>query len=63
MVVDGLRASALGTYGNTTQPTPQLDRLASRSLVAEWLLADSLSIELFYRSLWQAARENADLCR
>ncbi len=28
IVVDGLRASALGTYGNTTFPTPNFDSLA-----------------------------------
>jgi len=53
IVVDGLRASALGAYGNTSHPTPQLDALASRSLVTEWLMADSPSLEGFYRSAWQ----------
>lgn len=53
LVVDGLRASALGTYGNTSFPTPHLDALASQSLVADWLLADSPQLESFYRSVWQ----------
>ncbi|NOY29027.1 MAG: hypothetical protein GXP28_02280, partial [Planctomycetes bacterium] len=53
IVVDGLRASALGAYGNTSHPTPQLDALASRSLVADWLWADSPSLKGFYRSAWQ----------
>ena len=53
LVVDGLRASALGTYGNTSFPTPQLDALASRSLVADWLWADSPHLPGFYRSAWQ----------
>ena len=52
LVVDGLRASALGTYGNTTFPTPFLDDLASRSTVAEWFIADSLELDRFYRGVW-----------
>ena len=55
LVVDGLRASALGAYGNTTCPTPQLDALASRSAVVEWLWADSPHLDRFYRSVWQGA--------
>lgn len=53
IVVDGLRASALGCYGNTWSPTPALDRLASESLTADWLICDSPYTEDFYRSLWQ----------
>jgi len=53
LVIDGLRASALGTYGNTSFPTPQFDALASRSLVTDWLWADSPHLETFYRSAWQ----------
>jgi len=53
LVVDGLRASALGAYGNTTYPTPQLDSLASRALVVDWLWADSPYLPHFYRSAWQ----------
>lgn len=53
IAVDGLRAAALGAYGNTTFPTPQLDLLASHSSVAEWLLADSTSLAQFYRAAWQ----------
>lgn len=54
LVVDGLRAAALGTYGNTTYPTPQLDALASRALVSDWLWADSPHLADFYRSAWQS---------
>ena len=54
LVVDGLRASALGTYGNTSFPTPHLDTLASRSLVVDWLWADTPQLAGFYRSVWQA---------
>ncbi len=53
LVVDGLRASALGTYGNTNYPTPCCDALAGQSLVVEWLWANSPSLEGFYKSAWQ----------
>ncbi len=53
LVIDGLRASALGAYGNTIFLTPQLDGLASRSLVVEQLWADSPCLEGFYRGAWQ----------
>ena len=48
IAIDGLRASALGTYGNTTFPTPLLDALASRSAVVEWQLATSPRLDDFY---------------
>ena len=60
IVVDGLRAASLGTYGNTSFPTPQLDVLASRSLVVEWLLADSPTLEGFYRSVWNSHSSEAN---
>ena len=50
--IDGLRASALGTYGNTVFPTPHLDALASKSAVVDWMIADSPTLEGFYRSVW-----------
>lgn len=53
LVVDGLRASALGTYGNTSNPTPQLDAIASRSAVVEWLWTDSPCLDRFYRGVWR----------
>jgi arylsulfatase A-like enzyme len=52
IAVDGLRASALGAYGNTWHPTPALDRLASESLVFDWLIADSPELAGFYRAAW-----------
>ncbi len=48
IAVDGLRASAWGSYGNTTFPTPLLDELASRALIVEWLLAKSPALADFY---------------
>jgi arylsulfatase A-like enzyme len=52
IAVDGLRASALGAYGNTWHPTPAIDRLASESLVFDWLIADSPQLAGFYRAAW-----------
>lgn len=52
IAVDGLRASALGAYGNTWSPTPSLDLLASQSRVFDWLIADSPTLEGFYRAVW-----------
>jgi len=52
-VVDGLRAAALGAYGNTIVPTPHCDRLAGQGATVEWLLADSCQLDRIYRSLWQ----------
>ena len=58
IVVDGLRASALGTYGNTTFPTPHLDDLAARSLMAEWLIAESPLLSDFYSAAWEGMHSN-----
>jgi arylsulfatase A-like enzyme len=51
IVVDGLRASALGTYGNTVSPTPQLDEIAAQSLVVEWLLSNGSNTAKFYEDI------------
>ena len=62
IAIDGLRASALGAYGNTWHPTPSLDVLASQSRVFDWLMADSPRLEGFYRAVWNglAAPMNGD---
>lgn len=52
IAVDGLRASALGAYGNAWHPTPALDRLASESLLFDWMIADSPQLAGFYRAAW-----------
>ena len=52
IAVDGLRASALGAYGNTWHPTPALDRLASESLLFDWMTVDSPALAGFYRAAW-----------
>jgi arylsulfatase A-like enzyme len=52
IVVDGLRASALGAYGNTWHGTPALDALASQAVVVETMWAESLELADFYRAAW-----------
>jgi len=52
IAVDGLRASALGAYGNAWHPTAALDRLASESLLFDWMIADSPQLAGFYRAAW-----------
>lgn len=52
IAVDGLRASALGAYGNTWHATPALDRLASEAVVFDWMIADSPQVAGFYRAAW-----------
>jgi arylsulfatase A-like enzyme len=54
IAVDGLRASALGAYGNTTFPTPALDRLAAESLLVEWCYAPSPDVHDVYGTLWNS---------
>ena len=56
IVVDGLRASALGAYGNTSYPTPALDRFAAESLLLNWCFAPSPNLPDIYRALWQPNR-------
>jgi arylsulfatase A-like enzyme len=52
IVVDGLRASALGAYGNTWHPTPALDALAATSTVCDWMWSPSLELPACCRALW-----------
>ncbi len=54
VVIDGLRASALGAYGNTTYPTSALDRLAAQSLVFDACYAPAVELADVYSALWQA---------
>lgn len=54
VVIDGLRASALGAYGNTTFPTSALDRLATQSLVLDGCYAPAVELEDVYSALWQS---------
>src|SRR4029079_5327245 len=52
IVVDGLRASALGAYGNTSFATPALDRFAAESLLFDWAYASAVDLKYIYHSLW-----------
>ncbi len=52
IAVDGLRAAALGAYGNTAFTTPALDQLAAESLLFDWCYADAVELPTIYRSLW-----------
>jgi Sulfatase len=54
IVIDGLRASALGAYGNTTFPTPALDQFAVESFLPDFVFADSTDLSAIYRALWQS---------
>jgi hypothetical protein len=60
LVVERLRASALGSYGNTWYETRALDRLASESLVLDHAIADSPSLDRFCRSQWQGLHAARD---
>src|SRR5262249_19796129 len=54
VVVDGLRASALGAYGNTTYPTPAFDHFAAESLLFDWCYAPTSAVDGVYQSMWQS---------
>jgi arylsulfatase A-like enzyme len=58
IAIDGLRASALGAYGNTWHPTPGLDVLASQSLVLDWMHCRTPTVAGFYRDVWQAGDQS-----
>ena len=60
IVVDGLRASALGAYGNTTYPTLTLDRFAAESLLLDWCYAPSPDLAEIYRALWRSRSSQQD---
>jgi hypothetical protein len=52
IAIDGLRAAALGAYGNTWHATPELDALASQSIVAEWMFCETPELADFYSGVW-----------
>lgn len=54
VAVDGLRANALGSYGNTTFPTPALDEFAAQSFVLDECHAPSPELSAIYRAAWQS---------
>jgi hypothetical protein len=54
IAVDGLRAAALGAYGNTSFATPALDELAADSRVCDWCFGESVALPTIYRALWRS---------
>ena len=54
VAVDGLRAAALGAYGNTAFGTPALDQLAAESFLFDSCLAPAAELAPIYRALWQS---------
>lgn len=52
VVIDRLSAGFIGAFGNTWVRTPQIDRLASQSLVFDRALIDSPSLLQAYRGYW-----------
>lgn len=52
IAVDGLRASALGAYGNTSCSTPALDQLAAASLLFDWCFTETTDLAEIYDELW-----------
>jgi arylsulfatase A-like enzyme len=52
IAVDGLRAAALGAYGNTSFPTPALDQFAAESIIFDWCFAEAIDLSAIYRGLW-----------
>jgi hypothetical protein len=52
IAIDGLRASALGAYGNTWHPTPALDLLASQSEIFDCTWSDHPTLTGFYDGAW-----------
>jgi hypothetical protein len=51
IAIDGLRASALGTYGQTTYETPAFDALTAESRTYEWVYARTPDPTDFYAAL------------
>ncbi len=52
VAVDGLRASALGAYGNTSFPTSALDEFAADSFLLDNCFAPATDLQATYRALW-----------
>lgn len=51
--IDGLQAGYLGCYGNSWIGTPQVDRLASQSIVFDHALVDTPHLARSLKSCWQ----------
>jgi hypothetical protein len=62
IAIDGLRAAALGGYGNTWHETPALDALASQSVVVDWMFGESPELADFYSTVWSGGELLRRLC-
>lgn len=51
VVIDGLRADAVGAYGNDQASTPFLDRLSAESILFDFAFCLEPSLESFYASV------------
>ena len=58
VIVDGLRASWLGPYGNTWFETPHANQLGAESVVYEHCVIDEPTLRGAYRSFWRGTRFN-----
>lgn len=63
LAVDGLRASALGAYGNTWYATPALDRLAADAWVFDQSLATHPGLASNYQALFPTGPSKPDPLR
>jgi arylsulfatase A-like enzyme len=54
VAVDGLRASALGAYGNTAFATPALDQFAAESFLLDCCYAPTCDLPNLYRAFWRS---------
>lgn len=65
VVIDRWGSGFVGPYGNTWIDSPTMNRLASESLLFEYAIADTVCLDLIYRSYWQglhaAAQANPSL--
>lgn len=55
ITVDGLNPRFLGAYGNTWVQTPFLDQLASRSIVAEYFIAEAFDKSVLMQRIAEAS--------
>ena len=61
LVFDRLGSAYLGPYGNTWVETPEWNRLAARSQLAETALIDTPDLALLYRSYLQGHHAMAEV--
>lgn len=54
LAIDRLNASFLGPYGNTWLETPAFNRLASQSILLEWLYCEAPELADACQALWRA---------